>query len=52
MNTREQRERRIRRLRGLVQAGLYEADPDRIARAILAMSRKKVLGQLDGTPGC
>ncbi len=52
MDIREPRDRRIRNLRRLVQSGLYEADPNRIARAIVATSKKKVRGQLDGKRGC
>jgi anti-sigma28 factor (negative regulator of flagellin synthesis) len=47
-----ERERRIRELRSLVKAGLYQADADRLARAIVKASRKKVLGPLDVKPGC
>ena len=47
-----ERERRVKELRGLVQAGLYVADPDRLARAIVSTCRKKVLGQLDVKPAC
>ena len=47
-----ERERRVKELRGLVRAGLYFADLDRLARAIVSTCRKKVLGQLDVKPGC
>jgi len=47
-----ERERRVKELRGLVQAGLYAADVDRLARAIVSGSRKKLLGQLDVKPAC
>jgi anti-sigma28 factor (negative regulator of flagellin synthesis) len=52
MRSDRERERRVSQLRGLVQAGLYKADPDRLARAIVMASRKKVLGRLDVKPGC
>jgi len=52
MRSEHERERRVAELRVLVQAGLYQADPDRLARAIVKVSRKKVLGQLDVKPGC
>ncbi len=52
MRSEHERERRVTELRVLVQAGLYQADPDRLARAIVKASRKKVLGQLDVKPGC
>ncbi|TMB02331.1 MAG: flagellar biosynthesis anti-sigma factor FlgM [Deltaproteobacteria bacterium] len=52
MRSKEERERRVSELRGRVEAGLYQADPDRVARAIVKASRKKVLGQLDVKPGC
>jgi anti-sigma28 factor (negative regulator of flagellin synthesis) len=52
MRSDHEREHRISQLRGLVQAGLYQVDVDRLARAIVRDSRKKVLGQLDVKPGC
>jgi anti-sigma28 factor (negative regulator of flagellin synthesis) len=52
MGSAQDRERRIRELRGVVQAGLYAVDPDRLARAILSASRKKVYGRLDVKPRC
>jgi anti-sigma28 factor (negative regulator of flagellin synthesis) len=52
MRCRHERERRVRELRGLVQAGLYVADLDRLASAILSTCRKKVLGPLDVKPAC
>ncbi len=52
MRSEDERERRVSELRKRVQAGLYEADPDRLARAIVKASRKKILGQLDVKPGC
>jgi anti-sigma28 factor (negative regulator of flagellin synthesis) len=52
MRSDDERERRVSGLRALVQAGLYDADPDRLARAIVRASRKKVLGQLDVKAGC
>jgi anti-sigma28 factor (negative regulator of flagellin synthesis) len=52
MRSERERDRRVNELRGLVQAGLYETDPDRLAQAMMRASRKKVLGQLDGKPGC
>jgi len=52
MRSEHERERRVAELRVLVQAGLYQADPDRLAQAIAKVSRKKVLGQLDVKPGC
>ena len=52
MRSEQERERRVRELRGLVEAGLYHADPDRVARAMMKASRKKLLSQLDVKPGC
>jgi len=52
MRSQPERERRIRELRSLVQAGFYQADPDRVARAMVRASRKKLLRQLDVKPGC
>jgi anti-sigma28 factor (negative regulator of flagellin synthesis) len=52
MGSAEERERRIRKLRSLLQAGLYAVDADRLARAIVNASRRKVFGQLDVTPRC
>jgi len=52
MRSEDERERRVSELRGLVKAGRYQADPDRLARAIVKASRKKVLRQLDVKPGC
>jgi anti-sigma28 factor (negative regulator of flagellin synthesis) len=52
MRSEHERERRVSELRALVQAGLYQADPDRLARAIVKAIRKKVLRQLDVKPGC
>jgi len=52
MQTREDRERRVKKLRDLVQAGLYQTDPDRLAKAIVDRSRRRLLGRLDGQPGC
>lgn len=52
MGSAQERERRIRELRGLVQAGLYTVDVDRLARAIVNGSRRKLRGQLDVTPRC
>jgi len=52
MRSEHERERRVSELRGLVQAGLYRADPDRLARAMVKASRRKVLRQLDVKPGC
>jgi anti-sigma28 factor (negative regulator of flagellin synthesis) len=47
-----ERERRVRELRRLVQAGSYQADPDRVARAMVKATRKKLLGTLDVKRGC
>jgi anti-sigma28 factor (negative regulator of flagellin synthesis) len=52
MRSQQERERRVRELRALVRAGLYDADPDRVARAMVRTSRKKLLGKLDVKPGC
>jgi hypothetical protein len=52
MSSQPERERRIRELRYLVQAGFYDTNPDRLARALVKASRKKLLGQLDVKPGC
>jgi anti-sigma28 factor (negative regulator of flagellin synthesis) len=52
MRSEHERMRRVSELRDLVQAGLYDADPDHLARAIVKASRKKVLGQLDVKPAC
>jgi anti-sigma28 factor (negative regulator of flagellin synthesis) len=52
MRSEHERKRRVSELRDLVQAGLYDVDPDRLARAIVKASRKKVLGQLDVKPAC
>jgi len=52
MRSQEERERRVSELRALVQAGLYDADPDRVARAMVRASRKKLLDKLDVKPAC
>ena len=52
MRSQQERERRVRELRALVRAGLYDADPDRVARAMVRASRKRLLGKLDVKPGC
>jgi anti-sigma28 factor (negative regulator of flagellin synthesis) len=52
MRSEQERERRVAELRALVQAGRYDANPDRVARALVRASRKKLLGQLDVKPGC
>jgi len=52
MQTREDRERRVNELRRLVQAGLYQVDLDKLAKAIVDRTRRRVLGQLDGRPAC
>jgi anti-sigma28 factor (negative regulator of flagellin synthesis) len=52
MGREHERERRVKELRGLVQAGLYVADLDRLARAIVSTCRKKILARLDVKPAC
>ena len=52
MRSEQERERRVTELRGLVKARLYQADPDRVARAMVRASRKKLFSQLDVKPGC
>jgi anti-sigma28 factor (negative regulator of flagellin synthesis) len=50
MRSQQERERRVDELRALVRAGLYETDPDRLARAIVKASRRKFSSRLDGKP--
>ncbi|MFL5310965.1 MAG: hypothetical protein ACJ79H_10990 [Myxococcales bacterium] len=52
MRSQQERERRVVELRRLVQAARYEVDADRLARAMVRASRKKLLRQLDVKPGC
>jgi hypothetical protein len=52
MRSEQERERRVRQLRELVEARLYQTDPDRLARAMVRASRKKLLSQLDVKPAC
>jgi hypothetical protein len=52
VRSRIERERRVRELRHLVQAGLFQADADRLARAIVQGSRKKLCPRLDGEAAC
>ena len=42
MQTREDRERRVKKLRDLVQAGLYQTDPDRLAEATRLVAAGRV----------
>jgi len=46
----KERERRIDELRERVQAGAYQTDPDRLARAIQRAGRNKSSSRLDVEP--
>jgi anti-sigma28 factor (negative regulator of flagellin synthesis) len=52
VGNRNERERRIRELKELVEAGLFEVDADRLTRAIVQHSRNKRRRRLDGEPTC
>jgi anti-sigma28 factor (negative regulator of flagellin synthesis) len=52
VQSRIERERRIRELRHLVQAGLFRVDVDRLARAIVQRSQNKLRARLDAEPAC
>jgi anti-sigma28 factor (negative regulator of flagellin synthesis) len=47
-----ERERRIDELKDRVESGLYQVDEDRLARAIVQLSRNKRRRLLDGEPSC
>jgi anti-sigma28 factor (negative regulator of flagellin synthesis) len=52
VRSRIERKRRVSELKNLVQAGLFQVDVDRLARAIVQHSRNKQRERLDGEPSC
>jgi anti-sigma28 factor (negative regulator of flagellin synthesis) len=52
VQSRIERERRIRELRRLVHAGLFRVDAQRLARAIVQCSGNMLRVRLDAEPTC